>query len=169
MHSGIIILSNTGGLLVNLFSKLVVNFGHGLSLLCYLKAQNNKLKQSKLHLSVVSNKKKISQVLWSQAFSSWDKRVITSEPNWTSELKDSQENSTNFCLKIKNKRKQSMKFNSRALAKYVQCLSFNSQNWRRGGVDLCWVVLVLRQALHSFSLPILHYRRFSLFDNSLSK
>lgn len=62
MNLGIIILSNIGGLLVNLFSKLVVNFGHGLSSLCYLKVQNNKLKQSKLSLSVVSNKKKSTKL-----------------------------------------------------------------------------------------------------------
>lgn len=54
-----------------------------------------------------------------------------------------------------------MKFNSRPLAKYVQCLSFNSQNWRGGGMEhICAVlVAVLRQTLHSSSLPILHYRR----------
>lgn len=62
MNLGIIILSNIRGLLVNLFSKLVVNFGHGLSSLCYLKVQNNKLKQSKLSLSVVSNKKKSTKL-----------------------------------------------------------------------------------------------------------
>lgn len=57
-----------------------------------------------------------------------------------------------------------MKCNSRPLAKYVECLSFNSQNWRAGGVEHICALLatVLRQTLHSSSLPILHYRRVSV-------
>lgn len=50
-----------GGLLANLLSKLAANVSHGLSPLCYLKAQNHKLKQSKVSLSVV-----LSQALWNK-------------------------------------------------------------------------------------------------------